>query len=231
MKPPWRGGWWRGLSTHCKELELRGPRQKEGTSKGLDAEGLLGPAASEQQVEQEAHCAPRSDLAPYHRGGQQSSCLTDSGSPELSAGAGGRNRPVHVVLPWPGSVDARPGPQAQGQGPGESTTPKLFSPGLGSIVRSWQEQQARVLANRPLEAAGEVFQRERAGCAQRPHRPGAGPSRAPAPGQPCTDLPGLRGGGVTAPPRCRLRGLGQDMPSCHPWLIHAGAFPLGLGLG
>ena len=230
LRPPSKGGCWQGLSPHYQQLELRGPRQREGTSKGLDAQPLLGPAASGQQGEQEGLCDPRSALAPSHRGDQPSSCLTDSGSPELPAGAGGRNRPVHVVLPWPGSVDPRPGPQAQGQGTGENTTPKRFSPGLGSIVRGWREERARVLANRPLEAAGEVFQRERAGFAQRSHRPGAGPSMAPAPGQPCPDLPGLRGGGSTAPPRVRLRGLDSDMPGRPPSLILAGAFPLGLGL-
>ena len=51
---------------------------------------------------------------------------------------------------------------------------------------------ARVLANRPLEAAGEVFQRERAGFAQRHHRPEAEPSTAPSLGQPGPDLPGLQ---------------------------------------
>ena len=37
-------------------------------------------------------------------------------------------------------------------------------------MRQLREQPARVLANRPLEAAGEVFQRERAVSVQRPHR-------------------------------------------------------------
>ena len=35
-------------------------------------------------------------------------------------------------------------------------------------MRGWRVHPARVLAKRPLEAAGEVFQRERAGFAQRP---------------------------------------------------------------
>ena len=43
-------------------------------------------------------------------------------------------------------------------------------------MRGLREQQARLLANRPLEAAGEFFQRERADFAQRPHRPEAEPS-------------------------------------------------------
>ena len=47
-------------------------------------------------------------------------------------------------------------------------------------MRGLREQPARVLANWPLEAAGEVFKRERAGSVQRPHRPKAEPSTAPA---------------------------------------------------
>ena len=46
-------------------------------------------------------------------------------------------------------------------------------------MRGLRVHPARVLANRPLEAAGEVFQRERAGSAQRPQRPEAEPSTAP----------------------------------------------------
>ena len=46
-------------------------------------------------------------------------------------------------------------------------------------MRGLRQQGARLLANRPLEAAGEVFQRERAGSAQRPQRPEAEPSTAP----------------------------------------------------
>ena len=42
-------------------------------------------------------------------------------------------------------------------------------------MRGVREQPARVLTNRPLEAAGEVFKRESAGSAQRPHRPKAEP--------------------------------------------------------
>ena len=43
--------------------------------------------------------------------------LTDCGSPELSEGAGGWNRHVHVVLPLPGSVGPLAHPQAQGKEP------------------------------------------------------------------------------------------------------------------
>ena len=46
-------------------------------------------------------------------------------------------------------------------------------------MRGLRVHPARVLANRPLEAAGEVFQRERAGSAQRPQRSEAEPSTAP----------------------------------------------------
>ena len=55
-----------------------------------------------------------------------------------------------------------------------------------------REQPARVLADRHLEAAGEVFKRESAGSAQRPHRPKAEPSTAPALSEPGPDLPGLQ---------------------------------------
>ena len=64
--------------------------------------------------------------------------------------------------------------------------------------RAWEqsaplaEEPARVPAKGSLEAAGEVFQRERTGFAQRPHRPEAEPSMAPSLGQPCPDLPGLQ---------------------------------------
>ena len=58
-------------------------------------------------------------------------------------------------------------------------------------MRDLREQPARVLANRPLEAAGEAFKRESAGSAQRPHRLKAEPSRAHVLGEPGTDLPGI----------------------------------------
>ena len=47
--------------------------------------------------------------------GVPKSCRTTSGSSELSEGAGGKNRRVHVVLPWLECVDPLAGPQAQGQ--------------------------------------------------------------------------------------------------------------------
>ena len=57
-------------------------------------------------------------------------------------------------------------------------------------MRGLREQQARLLANRPLEAAGEVFQRERARSAQRPNRPAAKHSTAPTLCEPGPDFPG-----------------------------------------
>ena len=54
-----------------------------------------------------------------------------------------------------------------------------------------REQPARVLVNQPLKAAREVFKWERAGSAQRLHRPKADHSTAPALDEPGPDLPGL----------------------------------------
>ena len=59
-------------------------------------------------------------------------------------------------------------------------------------MRGLWEQLARVLANRPLEAAGAVFQWERPGSTQGPHRPKAEPSTDPALGHPVPDFPGLQ---------------------------------------
>ena len=90
-----------------------------------------------------------------------------------------------------------------------------------------REQPARVLANRPLEAAGDVFKQESAGSAQRPQRPKAEPSTAPALGEQVSDLPGLHWycpmKGKAAAGVCRhARALDRLSP--------ARAFPLGLGL-
>ena len=94
-------------------------------------------------------------------------------------------------------------------------------------MRGLREQPARVLANRPLEAAGEVFKRESAGYAQRPHRPNAEPSTAPALGKPGPDLPGFRW-------YCPMKGKASGGVCRHARaphrLILARAFPLGLGL-
>ena len=190
------GRCWQGLSPHCNVPGGRAFWQREEGSNGVDAQAVFAPAASGEQGEQEAHCDPRSALPLPTQAellGLPGSCLTDSGSAELSEGAGGRNRRVHGVGPWPGSVDPRAGPQARGHGPGERTTPKHFSPGFQSSVRDLREQPARVLPKRPLEAGGEVCRRERAGAAGRPHRPEAQPSEAPALGQPCPGLPGVQG--------------------------------------
>ena len=90
-----------------------------------------------------------------------------------------------------------------------------------------REQPARVLANRPVEAAGEVFMRESAGSAQRPHRLMAEPSRAPALGEPGPDLPGLH-------LYCPMKGKAAGGVFRHARAPHrlcpARAFPLVLGL-
>ena len=64
----------------------------------------------------------------------------------------------------------------------------------GKWASLWQGAAAsrRVLANRPYDPAWEDIQRERASSAQRPHRPEAEPSMAPALGQPYPDIPGLQ---------------------------------------
>ena len=108
------------MSPHRQGLEVRGLWQREGGSKGADAQALARQAASAQQGEKEAHCAPRSAL-PLHTQavllGEPRSCLTGSGSHELSEGTGGWIRCVQVVLPWPWCLGPLAGPQAQGQGP------------------------------------------------------------------------------------------------------------------
>ena len=94
-----------------------------------------------------------------------------------------------------------------------------FSPRPGSRVcgmlgkwASLGEEAAgshRVLENWPLEAAGEVFQHERAGSAQRPHRTESEPSMAPALGQPRPDIPGLH---CYCPRKRQASGSVSDMP-------------------
>ena len=63
---------------------------------------------------------PLGRLCPFtHRlccWGNQGAAL-QTASPELSEGAGVKNRRVHVVLPCPGAVGPLAGLQAQGQGP------------------------------------------------------------------------------------------------------------------
>ena len=68
---------------------------------------------------------------------------------------------------------------------------------------------ARVLANRPVEAAGEVFKRESAGSSQRPQRLKTEPRRAYALGVPGPDLPGLQ---LYCLIRGRLPEVCADMP-------------------
>ena len=84
-----------------------------------------------------------------------------------------------------------------------------------------------MLAKGPLEAAGEVLQRERAASAQRSHKPEAEPSMDPAIGQPCPDIPGLQG---YYPRKGQAAGSMSDMPGHLPGVSPTRAFPQGLGL-
>ena len=90
-----------------------------------------------------------------------------------------------------------------------------------------REQPARVLANQPLKAAREVFNWERAGSAQRLHRPKAHHSTAPALDKPGPDLPGLYW-------YSHMKGKAARGVCRHAYTPHrlspARAFPLGLGL-
>ena len=88
-------------------------------------------------------------------------------------------------------------------------------------------QPARVLANRPLAAAREVFQRERASSAQRPHRLEAEPSTDAALGQPGPDLPGLQ---WYCPMKEQVAGSVSRHARAPHNLSPTRAFPLGLGL-
>ena len=66
------------------------------------------------------------------------------------------------------------------------------------------------------------------GCsAQRPQRPEAESSTAPAIGQPGPDLPGLE---LYCPMKWQAAGVCPDIPGCLPRPSCARAFPLGLGL-
>ena len=88
-------------------------------------------------------------------------------------------------------------------------------------------QLARVLANWHFEAAGEVFKWERAVSAQRPHRPKAEHSTAPARGEPGQDIPGLHR--YCSMKGMAARGVCRQARDPHR-LSPARAFPLGLGL-
>ena len=112
-------------------------------------------------------------------------------------------------------------------GPERGPPQSAFSPGLRSGGRALWELTAKVLANQPFEAAGEVFQRERAGSAQRPHRPKAEPSTAPALGEHGPDLAGLHW-------YCPMKGKAAGGVCRHARAPHrpspVRAFLLGLGL-
>ena len=64
---------------------------------------------------------PLGQLCPFPPGlcylGLPRSCLKTSVSGELSEGAGGRNRRVHMLKPWLECLEPLAVPQAQGQGP------------------------------------------------------------------------------------------------------------------
>ena len=101
----------------------------------MDGQALFGPAASGQQGEQQAHCVPKSALPLSTRAvllGLPRSCLTTSGSAELSECEGGMNRLLHVLLKWPGCVDALAGPQAQAKDLESGPPQSAFLPGLGA---------------------------------------------------------------------------------------------------
>ena len=86
----------------------------------MDGQDLFVPAPTGQQGEQQAHCSPESALPLSTRVvllGLPRSCLTPSRLDELSECAGGMNRLLHVLLTWPGRVQALAGQKAQGQGP------------------------------------------------------------------------------------------------------------------
>ena len=134
----------------------------------VDTQALACPAASGQQGEQEAHCAPRSAMPRHTQAvllGLPRSCLTDSSSNELSEGTGSRNRHVHVVLLWCGHTSLHPGSGARTLR--ENHPEGLFSWAWDQSARvvgnaglhqgGSGSQPARVLSKQPLEAAGEVF--------------------------------------------------------------------------
>ena len=86
----------------------------------MDGQELFVPASTGQQGEQQAYCAPKSALPRSTRTvlpGLPRTYLKTSGSAELSEVAGSKNRLLHVLLTWPGRVQALAGQKAQGQGP------------------------------------------------------------------------------------------------------------------
>ena len=82
-------------------------------------------------------------------------------------------------------------------------------------------QSLRVLAKRSLEEHGEVFQWERASSAQRPHRPEAEPSMAPALARLAQIFLASR---ANTPGRGGLRGVYQTCLGASPWLAPLGPF-------
>ena len=109
--------WWAEVSSHCQGLEVIGLWQSKEGGNWADAEAFAHPAVSAQQGKKGAHCASRSSLPLPTEAvllGEPRSFLKDSSSPKLSEGAGGRNRRVHVVLPWPGCVGPLVGTNTQG---------------------------------------------------------------------------------------------------------------------
>ena len=79
----------------------------------------------------------------------------------------------------------------------------------------------RVLPNPPLEAAGDVFQWERASSAQRTQRPEAEPSMAPALARLAQIFLASR---ANTPGRGGLRGVYQTCLGASPWLAPLGPF-------
>ena len=86
----------------------------------MDGQDHFVLAPTGQQGKQQAHWAPKSALPLSTRAvllGLPRTCLKTSGSAELSEGAGSKKRLLHVLLTWPGRVQALAGQKAQGQGP------------------------------------------------------------------------------------------------------------------
>ena len=101
----------------------------------MDGQALYGPAASGQQGEQQAHCAPKSDLPLPTWAvllGLPRSCLITSGSAEFPECAGGMNRLFHVLVNWPGRLDYLAGAQAHAKGLESGPSQSAFLPGLGA---------------------------------------------------------------------------------------------------
>ena len=127
-------------------------------------------------------------------------------------------------------------PRLRGKGPERGPPLNAFLPSLEAECVGYGERGppsgrkgygACECLQTSLEEHGEVFQWERAGSAQRPHRPEAEPSMAPALGQPCPDIPGLQG---YCPRKGQAAGSVSDMPGHLPGVSPTRAFPQGLGL-